>query len=46
VVHCRTGVRSADVVRWLEDEGFTNAVNLLGGINAWANKIDPSVPVY
>lgn len=46
VVHCRTGVRSADVVRWLEDEGYTNAVNLLGGINAWAGKIDPSIPVY
>ncbi len=46
IVHCRTGVRSADVVRWLEDEGYTNAVNLLGGINAWAGKIDPSIPVY
>jgi adenylyltransferase/sulfurtransferase len=46
VVHCRTGVRSADVVRWLENEGYTNAVNLLGGINAWAGKIDPSIPIY
>ncbi len=46
VVHCRTGVRSADVVRWLENEGYTNAVNLLGGINAWATKIDTSLPTY
>jgi adenylyltransferase/sulfurtransferase len=46
IVHCRTGVRSADVVRWLEEEGYTNAVNLAGGINAWAEKIDPSLPTY
>jgi sulfur-carrier protein adenylyltransferase/sulfurtransferase len=46
VVHCRTGVRSADVVRWLEDEGYTNAVNLAGGINAWAEKVDNSLPTY
>lgn len=46
VVHCRTGVRSADVVRWLEEEGYTNAVNLAGGITAWAREIDPSVPIY
>jgi adenylyltransferase/sulfurtransferase len=46
VVHCRSGVRSADVVRWLEDEGYQNAVNLAGGINAWARDIDRSVPLY
>lgn len=46
VVHCRTGARSGDVVRWLENEGYTNAVNLLGGINAWATKIDTSLPTY
>lgn len=46
VVHCRTGKRSADVVRILEAEGFTNTVNLAGGINAWARKIDPSLPTY
>lgn len=46
VVHCRTGGRSGDVVRWLEDEGYTNTVNLAGGINAWARKIDTSLPVY
>lgn len=46
VVHCRTGVRSGEVVRWLEDEGYTNAVNLAGGINAWATKIDTTLPTY
>ncbi len=46
VVHCRSGQRSADVVRWLEAEGYQNAVNLAGGINAWARLIDDSVPVY
>jgi rhodanese-related sulfurtransferase len=34
------------VVRWLENEGYTNAINLAGGINAWAREIDPNVPVY
>ena len=46
VVLCRTGIRSAEVTRWLEDEGFENVVNLAGGINAWASKIDPSLPTY
>lgn len=46
VVHCRTGARSATVVRWLEDEGYTNAINLTGGINAWAREIDPGLLIY
>jgi adenylyltransferase/sulfurtransferase len=46
VVHCRTGVRSADVTRWLLQEGYQDVVNLAGGINAWASKIDPSLPTY
>ncbi len=46
VVHCRTGGRSADVTRWLLDEGYTDVVNLAGGINAWAEEIDPGVAVY
>jgi adenylyltransferase/sulfurtransferase len=46
VTYCRSGARSADVVRWLEDEGYQNAVNLAGGINAWAREIDPAVPIY
>jgi adenylyltransferase/sulfurtransferase len=46
VVHCRSGIRSATVVRWLEDEGYTNAINLAGGINAWAREVDPNLMVY
>ncbi len=46
VVHCRTGVRSADVIRQLQTQGYTRLYNMAGGINAWARKIDPSLPVY
>lgn len=46
IVHCRTGVRSADAVRILQRHGFTGAVNLAGGIRAWSEEIDPTVPVY
>jgi sulfur-carrier protein adenylyltransferase/sulfurtransferase len=46
VVHCKTGVRSRDSILMLQDLGFTNLVNLKGGINAWAREIDPSLPTY
>ena len=46
VVFCRTGARSADAVRMLLELGFQNVRNLRGGINAWAERVDPSVPVY
>jgi molybdopterin/thiamine biosynthesis adenylyltransferase/rhodanese-related sulfurtransferase len=46
VVYCRSGSRSATVVRWLEDDGYSNVVNLAGGINAWAREIDPSIMIY
>lgn len=46
VVYCRTGTRSADVVRWLEEEGYTHAIYLEGGINAWAREIDPEMLIY
>jgi len=46
VVHCRTGIRSADVIRTLQGQGYTRLYNMAGGINAWARKIDPSLPVY
>lgn len=44
VVHCRTGGRSAQAVRFLRDNGFEHAFNLKGGIHAWSDEIDPSVP--
>lgn len=47
VVHCRSGKRSADVIRKLESEyGFTNLYNLEGGILAYVEEIDNSLPKY
>ena len=44
VVHCRSGGRSARAVEFLRENGFSNAVNLKGGIHAWSDEIDPSLP--
>ena len=46
VVHCHSGSRSAEAVRLLQQRGFINVYNLEGGIDAWSNEIDPSVPKY
>jgi adenylyltransferase/sulfurtransferase len=46
VVHCHSGGRSAEAVRLLQQRGFTNVYNLEGGIDAWSDQIDPSVPKY
>ncbi len=46
VVHCHSGGRSAEAVRLLQQRGFTNIYNLEGGIDAWSDQIDPSVPKY
>jgi rhodanese-related sulfurtransferase len=44
VVHCRSGARSAAVIRELEiRHGFTNLSNLKGGIIAWSKEIDPTL---
>ena len=46
VVHCHSGRRSAQAVRLLQQRGFANVYNLEGGIGAWSDLIDPSVPKY
>jgi sulfur-carrier protein adenylyltransferase/sulfurtransferase len=46
VLYCRAGTRSADAARLLLDLGFSNVRSLRGGINAWAQKVDPSLPQY
>jgi adenylyltransferase/sulfurtransferase len=46
VIHCRTGVRSAQAVQFLQDAGFDRVWNLSGGIHAWSDEIDPSIPKY
>ena len=46
IVHCHSGKRSAQTVRLLQQRGFTKIYNLEGGIDAWSDHIDPSVPKY
>ena len=47
VIHCKAGVRSARAVEALQRAGFKgNLKNLRGGITAWSNEVDPSVPKY
>jgi rhodanese-related sulfurtransferase len=46
IVMCRSGNRSGTACELLAEEGFTNVANLKGGINEWARKIDPTLPVY
>lgn len=46
VCFCHHGVRSAQVVAFLERHGFEAAYNLAGGIDAWSVQVDPRVPRY
>jgi adenylyltransferase/sulfurtransferase len=47
VVMCRSGVRSARVIEFLESKGFKGRLhNLAGGILAWSDQVDPSLPKY
>jgi rhodanese-related sulfurtransferase len=46
VVMCHHGARSANVANFLNAGGYPNAVNLAGGIDAWAADIDPAVARY
>ena len=46
VVHCRSGARSANAVAFLRGQGFENAANLKGGVLAWSDEIDVSMPKY
>ncbi|MCX4092247.1 adenylyltransferase/sulfurtransferase MoeZ [Nocardia sp. alder85J] len=46
VLHCKSGVRSAEALAALKQAGFSDATHLQGGILAWANQVDPSLPVY
>ncbi|MBS3995960.1 MAG: sulfurtransferase [Hydrogenophaga sp.] len=43
---CHHGARSAQVAHFLMNNGFTEVVNIHGGIHAWSQERDPSVPVY
>ena len=46
VAHCRSGVRSAKAVNFLQQAGFKKVHNLAGGILAWADRVDPKMPKY
>jgi rhodanese-related sulfurtransferase len=47
VVHCKAGGRSARAIEALKGAGFSGKLaNLKGGITAWSNEVDPSVPKY
>lgn len=46
VVQCRSGGRSADVIRWLQPLGYKKLLNLEGGINLWAKEIEDDMAVY
>lgn len=46
VAHCRSGARSQKAVDLLKQNGFRNVRNMTGGILAWSDKVDPSVPKY
>jgi rhodanese-related sulfurtransferase len=47
VLHCKMGGRSAKAIEALKRSGFSGKLtNLTGGITAWSNEVDPSVPKY
>lgn len=46
VVTCHHGMRSLQAVNWLRRNGREGAVNLAGGIDAWARQIEPAMPLY
>jgi rhodanese-related sulfurtransferase len=46
IVMCHAGGRSLRVAHFLETQGFTNVANLSGGISAWSESVDATVPQY
>jgi adenylyltransferase/sulfurtransferase len=46
VLHCKTGVRSAECLAVVKNAGFADAVHVGGGVIAWVSQVDPSLPTY
>ncbi len=46
VMYCKTGIRSAETLAAVKGAGFADAVHVQGGVTAWVNQIDPSLPSY
>jgi len=45
-VICHHGIRSRMVGLYLENHGFSNIINLTGGVEAWAREVDPDMETY
>ncbi len=46
IVYCHHGVRSLRAAQWLREHGFSKAQSMRGGIDAWADMVDPDMPRY
>ena len=46
IVYCHHGMRSLRAASWLRERGFYNSQSMRGGIEAWADQIDPAMPRY
>lgn len=46
ILYCHHGMRSAQAQAFLMAQGFTDVINLAGGIDAWSREVDPGVPRY
>ena len=46
IVMCHHGARSLSVTLWLRNQGFDHAQSLIGGIDEWSRRIDPTIPRY
>ncbi|TLD69575.1 rhodanese [Phragmitibacter flavus] len=46
VVYCHHGMRSQRAANWLRQQGYEDVINLTGGIDAWSETVDASVPRY
>ena len=46
VFHCHHGIRSLQAVFYFSNHGFTHVQSMAGGIDAWSQEVDPSIPRY
>lgn len=46
IVICHHGIRSRQVAMYLDYRGFSNVINLAGGVDAWARDVDRQMPTY
>jgi molybdopterin/thiamine biosynthesis adenylyltransferase/rhodanese-related sulfurtransferase len=46
ILHCKSGIRSAECLAVLKNAGFSDAIHVSGGVVAWVKQIDPSLPIY